>query len=123
MIGYFGLARETFDIPLANKKFLEAKKLLFSLYPNALGINELITNKEASKKALNFYKKNQCEKIIIFQTTFTDAKFILQFANSIKKPICILAFSETRTGGRLRLNSICGLNLGMHSLIKNTIVL
>ena len=66
--------------------------------------------------------KNKCDKIVIFQTTFTDAKFILHFAHIINKPICILAFPEPRTGGRLRLNSICGLNLGMHSLIKNKIV-
>ena len=122
MIGYFGLARETFDIPLAKKKFLQAKKLLSSLDPNIQGIDELVINEESSKKALNFFKKNKCDKIVIFQTTFTDAKFILNFANVISKPICILAFPEPRTGGRLRLNSLCGLNLGMHSLIKNKIV-
>ena len=122
MIGYFGLARETFDIALAKKKFLQAKKLLSSLDPINMGIDELVTNDESSKKALNFFKKNKCDKIVIFQTTFTDAKFILHFAHIINKPICILAFPEPRTGGRLRLNSICGLNLGMHSLIKNKIV-
>ena len=31
------------------------------------------------------------------------------------------SFPEPRTGGRLRLNSICGLNLAMHSLLKNSI--
>jgi len=122
MIGYFGLARETFDIPLAKKKFIQAKKLLSSLEPNIKGIDKLVTNEESSKKTLNFFKKNKCDKIVIFQTTFTDAKFILNFANVINKPICILAFPEPRTGGRLRLNSLCGLNLGMHSLIKNKIV-
>ena len=122
MIGYFGLARETFDIPLAKKKFFQAKKLLSSLDPNVKGIDELITNNQTSKKALNFFKNNTFNKIVIFQTTFTDARFILNFTKIINKPICILAFHEPRTGGRLRLNSVCGLNLGMHSLIKNKIV-
>ena len=122
MIGYLGVARETFDINLAKKKFDEAKNLIHSLNPNSKGIDELITNNESAIKAINYFKKHKFQKILFFQTTFTDAKFILHFAITIKKPICILAFPEQRTGGRLRLNSICGLNLGMHSLIKNKIV-
>ena len=122
MIGYLGVARETFDINLAKKKFDEAKNLIHSLNPNSKGIDELITNNESAIKAINYFKKHKFQKILFFQTTFTDAKFILHFAITIKKPICILAFPEQRSGGRLRLNSICGLNLGMHSLIKNKIV-
>ena len=52
MIGYFGLARETFDIPLAKKKFLQAKKLLSSLDPNIKGIDKLVINEESSKKLI-----------------------------------------------------------------------
>ena len=36
-----------------------------------------------------------------------------------KKPILFVSFKEKRTGGRLRLNSLCGVNLGLHALIKN----
>ena len=121
MIGYLALARETFDVDFAESKFSEAKNLLKSITSEALGFNQLITNDDIAKKALDFFAKNECDKIFLFQTTFTDAKFILNFAQDVKKPICIVSFPETRTGGRLRLNSICGLNLGMHSLIKNNI--
>jgi L-arabinose isomerase len=122
MIGYLGLARETFDIKFAKKKFIEGKKILHTCTKNTIGINHLITNDYTAKNTIQFFKKKNCDKIIIFQTTFTDAKFILHFAQILKKPICIVAFPEPRTGKRLRLNSICGLNLGMHSLIKNNIV-
>ena len=121
MIGYLALARDTFDIEFANKKFKQTKKILTSSTKEIIGINHLITNDKLAKNALIFFKKNNCDKILLFQTTFTDAKFILDFAKLIKKRICILAFSERRTGKRLRLNSICGLNLAMHSLMKNNI--
>ncbi len=121
MIGYLALARETFDVEFAESKFEKAKSLLLSLAPNAIGFDDLITNDNTADKALSFFNSNECEKIFLFQTTFTDAKFLLNFAQTINKPICIVSFPEPRTGGRLRLNSICGLNLGMHSLIKNNI--
>ena len=121
MIGFIGLARETFDVKFAEKKFEEGKKALSSITSKIIGIDNLITNDELSSQALKFFTKKKVSKIVIFQTTFTDAKFILKFLKKIKKPACIVSFPEKRTGGRLRLNSICGLNLGMHSLIKNNI--
>ena len=121
MIGYIGLARKTFDVSFAERKFEQGKKALFSTSSKTSGINYLITNEKLSKKAMDFFEKKNFSKIIIFQTTFTDAKFILNFTKKINKPICIVAFPESRTGKRLRLNSVCGLNLSMHSLIKNKI--
>lgn len=121
MIGYLGLARETFDVTFAKSKFLKGRKALYNMSTEAKGINYLVTNNELSKKALEFFKDKNFKKIIIFQTTFTDAKFLLNFSKKINIPICIVSFPEKRTGKRLRLNSICGLNLGMHSLIKNNI--
>jgi len=121
MIGYLALARETFDVEFAESKFDKAKSILLSLCPDALGFNRLITNDITADEALLFFENNECEKIFLFQTTFTDAKFLLNFAKAINKPICIVSFPEPRTGGRLRLNSICGLNLGMHALLKSDI--
>ena len=121
MIGYLSLARETFDVEFAQSKFKQAKDLLESITSEIIGFDQLITNDEIANEALDFFKSNECEKVFLFQTTFTDAKFILNFSKVINKPICIVSFPEPRTGGRLRLNSICGLNLGTHSLIKNNI--
>ena len=121
MIGYLALARETFDVEYAESKFEESKITSTVSIADAIGFNDLVTNDEDAESALSFFKSNNFEKIFLFQTTFTDAKFLLNFAKSIQKPICIVSFPEPRTGGRLRLNSICGLNLAMHSLIKNDI--
>ncbi|MGB1804539.1 MAG: hypothetical protein ACPHLM_01695 [Candidatus Pseudothioglobus sp.] len=121
MIGYLALARETFDVEYAESKFEKAKSLLLSLVPDAMGFDSLITNDAIADDALAFFNDYDFDKVFLFQTTFTDAKFLLNFANAINKPICIVSFPEPRTGGRLRLNSICGLNLAMHSLLKNSI--
>ena len=80
MIGYLALARETFDVEYAESKFEIAKSLLLSLSPDAIGFENLITNDEDADSALSFFNSNDFEKIFLFQTTFTDAKFLLNFA-------------------------------------------
>ena len=112
MIGYLALARETFDVEYAESKFKIAKSLLLSLSPDAIGYENLITNDEDADSALSFFNSNDFEKIFLFQTTFTDAKFLLNFAKSIQKPICIVSFPEPRTGG----SSLCTFpSLGLRS--------
>ena len=87
MIGYFSLARETFDINYAQKKFDEIKKIIDSLKDYTIGFDTLITNDFLFSQAVKFFNKNKCSKYIVIQTTFTDAKFILNFVQRFKKPI------------------------------------
>jgi len=119
MIGCFSLARETFDIKFANKKILETKKIINKIYNNITFFDDLITNDNVGKDALKFFENRKCTKFIVIQSTFTDAKFISSFVKKFKKPIFFVSFKEKRTGGRLRLNSLCGINLALHALIKN----
>jgi len=119
MIGCFSLARQTFDIKYANKKLIETKKIINKLNSNIIFFDNLITNDNVGKDALKFFENNKCKKFIVIQSTFTDSKFIYLFVKKFKKPILFISFKERRTGGRLRLNSLCGVNLGLHSLIKN----
>jgi hypothetical protein len=119
MIGCLSLARETFDIDFAKKKLAKTKKLISNFDKNIIFFNELITNDKIGEGAIKYYENNKCSKFIVFQSTFTDAKFISAFVKIFKKPILFISFKEKRTGGRLRLNSLCGVNLGLHALIKN----
>ena len=119
MIGCLSLARETFDIKFAKKKLIDTKKIISNLNCNIVFFDDLIVNEDIGNEALKFFQKNKCKKFIIIQSTFTDAKFISSFVKKFKKPILFVSFKEKRTGGRLRLNSLCGVNLGLHSLIKN----
>ncbi len=118
MIGYLALARDTFDINYALDNKQKFEKFIDILDIKYSHFKELITDDETGKKAIRYFKKLNCSKYIIAQTTFTDAKFITSFAKTFNKPIHLISFKEPRTGKRLRLNSLCGVNLAMHSLIK-----
>lgn len=50
--------------------------------------------------------------------TFTDSSVCAAIAKSLDVPLVLWTFSETRTGGRLRLNSFCGVNLASHTLTR-----
>ena len=100
-------------------KFLETKKIINKLNSNITFFDNLITNDNLGKDALKYFENNKCKKFIVIQSTFTDSKFISLFVKKFKKPILFISFKERRAGGRLRLNSLCGVNLGLHSLIKN----
>ena len=52
----------------------------------------------------------------MIQVTFTDATLTCEVAESLNTPLAIWAIPEPRLGGRLRLNSFCGLNLASHAL-------
>ena len=119
MIGCLSLARETFDIKFANNKLVKTKNIIKKLNRNFIFFEDLIINDDIGKNALKFFEKNKCTKFIVLQSTFTDAKFISSFVKKFKKPILFISFKERRTGGRLRLNSLCGVNLALHSLVKN----
>ena len=119
MIGCLSLARETFDIEFAKKKLVKTKKILKKLNKNIRFFDDLITNDKIGGDAVNFFNKINCSRFIVIQSTFTDAKFISAFIKKFKKPILFVSFKEKRAGGRLRLNSLCGINLALHALIKN----
>ena len=54
--------------------------------------------------------------MLILQVTFTDATMTVEIAKAARTRLAIWAFPEPRAGGRLRLNSFCGLNLAAHAL-------
>ena len=50
------------------------------------------------------------------QATFADSTMITALAAATNAPLLMWAIPEAPTGGRLRLNSLCGINLGGHAL-------
>ena len=57
MIGYLALARDTFDINYALDKKNRFEKFINILDFKYTQFNELITNDEAGKRAINYFKK------------------------------------------------------------------
>ena len=119
MIGYLSLGRDTFDIKYAKQKIYNISKILKKLDYKISEFDKLILSQNDGDKAIKYFKNKECDKYIVIQSTFTDAEFILKFALKFNKPILFISIKEPRSGKRLRLNSICGVNLALHALGKN----
>jgi hypothetical protein len=61
-------------------------------------------------------KGEALDVLLLLQVTFTDASMTVKIAENATAPLAIWGFPEPRTGGRLRLNSFCGVNLAAHAL-------
>jgi L-fucose isomerase-like protein len=59
---------------------------------------------------------NNANMILIFQATFADSTMVTTLTENVNAPIFLWAVPEPWTGERLRLNSLCGINLAGHAL-------
>jgi len=82
---------------------------------------QLLLEPESSLREIENLKDAPTDFIIILQVTFTDASMTVKIAKTFSSNIGIWSIPEPRLGGRLRLNSFCGLNLASHALGLNNI--
>ena len=117
-IGVVALGRTTFDVPFAEQIAADAFARLDRLGFTTVGPRELLCDADAVKAALPALKAQPLDRLLLLQVTFTDAVMTVALAREIDAPIALWGFPEPRTGGRLRLNSLCGINLAAHALGK-----
>jgi len=115
------LARPTFDVPFAEQVCADAWNLMEQIPVDWVGTGELLFDAESVKSQLAKLKKKPIDMLLIMQLTFTDATMTVKLAESFDVPLLFWSFPEKRTGGRLRLNSLCGVNLAAHALGKSGI--
>ncbi len=115
-IGVLALARPTFDVPYAEEMAAKAFATLDATGLQTVGPRTLLFDADAARLAAAELMHERLDALLLLQVTFTDASMTLELARQIKAPLAIWAFPEPRTGGRLRLNSFCGLNLAGHAL-------
>lgn len=122
-IGVLALARSTFDIEYATQKHLEmlAQLKKTEKMTEIIGGRELLLDDEQTATAIDELEKEPISALLILQVTFTDSRTILNAVDRLGVPLMIWATPEPRNGGRLRLNSFCGLNLAAHALGMSTI--
>jgi L-fucose isomerase-like protein len=115
-IGLVSIARVNFDIELAqNNTYLFRKNLENNGY-HVIGGEQLITDQLMAKTAIDELSKEDFDLLLVFQSTFADSTMITTIADGTQRPILLWAVPEAPTGGRLRLNSLCGINLAAHAL-------
>jgi L-fucose isomerase-like protein len=114
--GLIALARDTFDVELATVQARVASEVLGNLGVVTVGNAEPLTARDAVEAAIEVVAATEVDVVVVLQATFTDASAHIALAAATDTPIVVWSFSEPRTGGRLRLNSLCGANLAAYSL-------
>ena len=115
-IGLLPLGRPTFDVELAEAKLAAMLAALDGSSIELLGPRDLLMDMDAGRAAVALLRDEGIDQLLVLQVTFTDASLIAEVAQSLDKPLAIWAVPEPRDGGRLKLNSFCGLNLASYAL-------
>jgi L-fucose isomerase-like protein len=84
----------------------------FQLLEPAGVIQELSHAREAAAKLA----ESPPDLVIVFQATFADSTMVTEIAQSSEAPLFLWGVPEAWRGERLRLNSLCGINLAGHAL-------
>ena len=118
-IGILPLGRPTFDIDFANEKLSAMLAALDASDHEVAGPRTLLFDEATTRAAMSVLSAESVDHILILQVTFTDASMAVAIGAAFDQPLSIWAIPEPRSGGRLRLNSFCGLNLASHALGLN----
>lgn len=120
-LGILPLGRPTFDVPFATEKLDAMLARLDATGHEIIGPRTLLMDADATRSAIADLHAQSPDRVVILQVTFTDAAMTVEISNALEAPLSIWAIPEPRIGGRLRLNSFCGLNLASHALgLSNT---
>ena len=117
-VGVIVLARPQFDTALAEEMVGKAWQALQTLDAEFVGSPELLFDAAAASHRIPDLKHRPLDLLLLIQATFTDATMTVALAKAVDAPVMFWSFPEPRTGGRLRLNTICGVNLAAHALSK-----
>jgi L-fucose isomerase-like protein len=108
-LGFAAIGRTTFDVALATTVADRARAALAG--HRLVGPEELVT--EAPPEPFRF---GDVDAIVLLLATFADSTLPAAFATEPGVPVVLWGIPEARTGARLRLNSLCGINLAAYEL-------
>ncbi len=116
MIGVVAIARNTFDVPLAEAVHGQALATLAGLGIEIAGPPALVYTADDLTAVKAALAGVALDRLLVLQVTFADASMLLELARVTEAPVLLWGFPEKRWGGRPRLNSLCGINLAAHAL-------
>jgi L-fucose isomerase-like protein len=115
-LGLASLARTTFDLPLAKRVAANVRLQLRDAGFQLAGSEELVTSLEQTRAAARKLADQPLDLLVVLQATFADSTMVMSLAEVVDAPLLLWAVPEEQSGGRLRLNSLCGTNLAAHAL-------
>jgi L-fucose isomerase-like protein len=120
-LGIVCLARDTFDY--------EAAKEIYNGIISELNRDESITlhaipgvvmEPQEARRAGDFFSEKHVDGIAVISGTFHLGHLALEIKKQCDKPLLLWALPELPyNGGKIRLNSVCGLNLNASNLTKS----
>lgn len=115
-IGFVPIARPTFDVELARDMTAQVYEILSKMGYGIIGAQDLIMDGQAIAERILELQSSEIDLLLMLQSSFADSTMVVQLARAIDAPLLMWALPEERVGGRLRLNSFCGINLAGHGL-------
>jgi L-fucose isomerase-like protein len=115
-IGFVPIARPTFDTALAAEATAQARRHLRTKGWELSGPEEMVMDLAAAQAVAAGLKEYTPDLLLLFQATFSDSTVSMVLAEAVDAPLLLWALPEEPSGGRLRLNSLCGINLSAFSL-------
>lgn len=119
-IGVVCTARDTFDFHAAAEIFEGTKQELTAI-PDVDWqiIPGLVISADEAQQAADQLAAKNLDALVIISGTFHLGHLALIFNNTIDRPVLLWAYNELPyNGGKIRLNSVCGLNLNASNLYK-----
>jgi L-fucose isomerase-like protein len=115
-IAFIPIVRSTFDVPFAEEMIRQAREHLLTAGYDLVEPAQPISDLEAAKSLARDFSSEAIDLTLIYQATFADSTMAVALAEASSAPVFLWAVPEPWTGDRLRLNSLCGINLTGHAL-------
>lgn len=120
VVALVSIARPTFDVPLAESVAQAAAAALRAAGLELAGTGaELLMDAAGAERVVAALAERPFDLLVLLQASFADSSMaarIAEAAAAAGAPLLLWAVPEKRGGGRLRLNSLCGINLAGHAL-------
>lgn len=110
------IASPMFDTAFAQRMATAAFEVLDTVGAELIGSPSLLVNEDAVNAAVTAWTGADLDALVLLQASFADSRLAVALAESTDAPTLLWAFPEDRTGGRLLLNSLCGINLAGFAL-------
>ncbi|HAK45515.1 MAG TPA: fucose isomerase [Spirochaeta sp.] len=122
-LGIVCLARKTFDYKAAETLFKKITDTLSGLENTAItAIPQLLIEPEEAHSAALKLAADDIDGLVIISGTFHLGHLALELDKILHKPILLWGLPELEyNGGKIRLNSVCGVNLNASNLYKSGI--
>lgn len=117
-LGFVPLIRTTFDVEFAHEMVSQALAALAAAGLRLVVPAESVTTLEEAQSAAKQLSEMPLDLLVVFQATFADSSMVMALAERVDALLLLWAVPEAHIGGRLRLNSMCGINLAGHALTR-----